>query len=196
MQETTVWFLGWEDPLRRERLPTPVFWPRKFHGLCSPQGGKELDMTERLSLAYSKEWWSKKVMLGACPDPAHAPFLRLLTLCPIKGTVRIPEQVEGCLCELKVTGVIWTYREKGDLRTVGRNECRVERGCRRGAVCAKEASNRGGTHFWTSELSCWYLYFCKQRALCNLNSGRLTRNPQTHSLKVKKKQQNTITVKI
>ena len=73
MQETLVWFLGWEDPLekgqathssifgfllclscwriclqcerpgfdpsvgkiswRRERLPSPVFWPGEFHGL-------------------------------------------------------------------------------------------------------------------------------------------------------------------
>ena len=37
-------------PWRRERLPTPVFWPRKFHGLCSPWGLKESDTTERLSL--------------------------------------------------------------------------------------------------------------------------------------------------
>ena len=32
-------------PWRRERLPTPVFWPGEFHGL-SPWGRKELDMTE------------------------------------------------------------------------------------------------------------------------------------------------------
>ena len=25
--------LGWEDPWRRERLSTPVFWPGEFHGL-------------------------------------------------------------------------------------------------------------------------------------------------------------------
>ena len=31
---------------RRERLPTPVFWPGEFHGLYSPQGCKELDTTE------------------------------------------------------------------------------------------------------------------------------------------------------
>ena len=31
MQETPVQFLGWEDPWRRERLPTPVFWPGEFH---------------------------------------------------------------------------------------------------------------------------------------------------------------------
>ena len=33
MQETWVRFLGWKDPWRRERLPTPVFWPGEFHGL-------------------------------------------------------------------------------------------------------------------------------------------------------------------
>ena len=31
-------------PWRRERLPTPVFWPRKFHRLYSPWGHKESDM--------------------------------------------------------------------------------------------------------------------------------------------------------
>ena len=48
MSETWVQSLGWEDPL--ERLPTPVFWPREFHGLYSPWGHKELDTTEPLSL--------------------------------------------------------------------------------------------------------------------------------------------------
>ena len=36
MRETRVQSLGWEDPKipwRRERLPTPVFWPGEFHGL-------------------------------------------------------------------------------------------------------------------------------------------------------------------
>ena len=27
MQETWVRSLGWEDPLEKKRLPTPVFWP-------------------------------------------------------------------------------------------------------------------------------------------------------------------------
>ena len=39
-------------PWRRERLPTPVFWPGEFHGLYSPWGLKELDTTERLSLSF------------------------------------------------------------------------------------------------------------------------------------------------
>ena len=51
MRETWVRTLGWEDPLEEERLPTPVFWPGEFHGLYSPWGCKELDMTERLSLS-------------------------------------------------------------------------------------------------------------------------------------------------
>ena len=33
-------------PWRRERLPTPVFWSGKFHGLCSPWGRRVSDMTE------------------------------------------------------------------------------------------------------------------------------------------------------
>ena len=41
---------------RRERLPTPVFWPGEFHGQrslvgYSPWSGKESDRTERLSLS-------------------------------------------------------------------------------------------------------------------------------------------------
>src|SRR5574341_701096 len=38
-------------PWRRERLPTPVFWPGEFHGLYSPWGHKESDTTERLTFA-------------------------------------------------------------------------------------------------------------------------------------------------
>ena len=43
-----TWLNPWvgKIPWRREKLPTPVFWPGKFHGLHSPWGCKELDMTE------------------------------------------------------------------------------------------------------------------------------------------------------
>ena len=41
-RETWVRSLSWEDPWRRERLPTPVFWPGEFHGLYSPWGHKVL----------------------------------------------------------------------------------------------------------------------------------------------------------
>ena len=54
MQETWVRSLGWEDPLRRERLTTPEFWPGEFHGLYSLWGCKESDTTEQLSLSPIK----------------------------------------------------------------------------------------------------------------------------------------------
>ena len=47
-------------PRRREWLPTPVFWPGEFHGLCSPWVCKELHMTERVSLSLSQPW------IGSC----------------------------------------------------------------------------------------------------------------------------------
>ena len=52
MQETWVRSLGWDDPLEKERLHTPVFWPGEFHWLYSPWGHKESDTTERLSLSH------------------------------------------------------------------------------------------------------------------------------------------------
>ena len=52
MRETWVRSLGWEDPLEKEWLPTPVFWPGEFHGLYSPWGRQELDPTKWLSLHF------------------------------------------------------------------------------------------------------------------------------------------------
>ena len=40
-------------PWRREGLPTPIFWPREFHGLYSPRSCKESDTTEPLSHTLS-----------------------------------------------------------------------------------------------------------------------------------------------
>ena len=47
MLETWVGKIPWG----RERLPIPVLWPGEFHGLYSPWGHKESDMTEQLSLS-------------------------------------------------------------------------------------------------------------------------------------------------
>ena len=55
MWKTWVQSLVWEDPWRREMLPTPIFWPREFHGLYSPRGCKDLDMTE-----WNEFWWEGK----------------------------------------------------------------------------------------------------------------------------------------
>ena len=46
VQEMRVQSLGGEDPLEKEQLSTPVFWPGEFHGLYSPWGHKESDTTE------------------------------------------------------------------------------------------------------------------------------------------------------
>ena len=51
MWEAWVRSLGQEDPWRRKWQPTPVFWPREFHGLYSPWDRKESDTTEQLSLS-------------------------------------------------------------------------------------------------------------------------------------------------
>ena len=51
MQETWVGKIPW----RRERLPTPAFWPGEFHGLYSLQDHKESDGTERLSLHFDNQ---------------------------------------------------------------------------------------------------------------------------------------------
>ena len=58
IQETPVQFLSWEDSLEKGMLPTSVFLPGEFHGQrslvgYSPQGRKESDMTEQLSLTGS-----------------------------------------------------------------------------------------------------------------------------------------------
>ena len=47
-------FNPWVEKIswRRERLPTPVFWPGEFHGLYSSWGHKESDTIEQLSLYY------------------------------------------------------------------------------------------------------------------------------------------------
>ena len=54
-------------PWRRERLPTPVFWPREFHGQYSPWGHKELDTTERLSLSLYQFCILWHLLILFCP---------------------------------------------------------------------------------------------------------------------------------
>ena len=46
MQETWVRSLVGKFSGRRERLPTPVFLPGELHGLYSPWGHKESDVTK------------------------------------------------------------------------------------------------------------------------------------------------------
>ena len=57
-----------KSPLERDRLPTPVFWPRESHGLCSPWGRKEWDVTERLSLSFGLHIIYSLVLLHLSPS--------------------------------------------------------------------------------------------------------------------------------
>ena len=121
MLEILIQFLGWEDPLekdrlpiqyswaslvvqlvknppatwetwvgtipwRREKLPTPVFWPGEFHGLYSPWGYKELDTTEQLSL-------HSQVALVVKNLPASVGDIRDVGLIP--GSGRSPGKGHG-----------------------------------------------------------------------------------------------------
>ena len=44
---------GWgKIPWRRERPSTLVFWPREVHGLYSPWGRKESDMTKTFTIMF------------------------------------------------------------------------------------------------------------------------------------------------
>ena len=61
------WTAGFKSYLRKKWQPTPIFLPRKFHGLRSlvgynPWGRKESDMTERLRSLFSE----KKRVKGHC----------------------------------------------------------------------------------------------------------------------------------
>ena len=51
--------MGQKDPPEKEMATAPVFLPGEFHGQrklvgYSPWGGKESDMTDRLTLALTK----------------------------------------------------------------------------------------------------------------------------------------------
>ena len=59
IQETWIRSLDWEDPLKREWPPTPVFLLGEFHGQrslagYSPWGQKESDTIEQLTHSTRK----------------------------------------------------------------------------------------------------------------------------------------------
>ena len=67
------WFLGvGKIPWRRERLPTPGFWPGEFHGLYRPWCRKESDTTEWL-------WLHLEMLLRMSSFPHHALSSQLFT---------------------------------------------------------------------------------------------------------------------
>ena len=65
-----TWVYPWVEkiPWRKERLPTPVFWPGEFFGL-SPWCRKESDTTEQLSVSHLAilplKLWGLDLWLGS-----------------------------------------------------------------------------------------------------------------------------------
>ena len=100
-------------PWRRERLPTPVFWPREFHGLYSPWGRKESDVSERLHSFIS--WHSGPLHP---PRPAGLPLLGSM-LEKERKTDPLPMHSEA----LRVTW--WYLKSTGPLRGRGPNQTPV-----------------------------------------------------------------------
>ena len=54
MQETCVWYLGWEDPMEKDMATYSSILAWESQGLTghSPKGCKELDMNEWLTLSF------------------------------------------------------------------------------------------------------------------------------------------------
>ena len=59
MWVTWAWSLGWEDPLEKGKAAHSSILAGEFHGLYSPRGCEESDMTEWLSLRSPD--WGKEV---------------------------------------------------------------------------------------------------------------------------------------
>ena len=69
-------------PWRREKLPTPGFWPGEFRGLYSPWGCKEQNTTEKLSLhsAYKLNKQGDNIQPCCTPFPI---LNQLIVPCPV-----------------------------------------------------------------------------------------------------------------
>ena len=92
MWETWVGKIPW----RRERLPTPVFWPGEFHGLYSPWDRKASDTTNRLSLKIisktGNSGYAQSVFNFNIPGYCAFCICRCL---PNKIWLRIPSTLNG-----------------------------------------------------------------------------------------------------
>ena len=90
MWETWVRSLGWEYPLEKEQLPTPVFWPGEFHGQrslagYSPWNYKESDMTEQLSKKKKKAC----ITLKDFKSGQNKKFLKIVVISPSLSVLNV-----------------------------------------------------------------------------------------------------------
>ena len=83
MQETWAWSLGWEDPWRRECLPTPVFSPGESHGERSLWGCRvrhdwATNILSHLPPPFNWDWKSQILSLYHHPLSTLAMWYRAM----------------------------------------------------------------------------------------------------------------------
>ena len=118
MQEIWVKSLGWEDPLEKGWQPTPVFLPGEFHGQrslvgYSPQGHKELDMTEQLLLLqnWQLDFWSFCILLSIiCPNIVIlVPYSFFVVGCLRRHLSRSKHCSKGSRVPVSLNRVAWSF---------------------------------------------------------------------------------------
>ena len=99
MRET--WVLSWVGKIRwrRERLPTPVFWPGEFHGLHSPWGHRvERDCTTSSSLHFNIYIMCVRIQIYLSTSPWFA--FKKQSIWRMKDSAREPAIIQNQLCIL------------------------------------------------------------------------------------------------
>ena len=98
-------------PWRRERLPTPGFWPGESRGLYRPWGCKESDTPEKLSLPSTSPWTSPPPLgLPLCAAGMALTYrLLLLPVCSLTSPCdsKLRGSKGGSLLILHVSYPIW-----------------------------------------------------------------------------------------
>jgi len=107
MQQTIARFLGPKIHWRRDRLPTPVFWPGEFHGLYSSRGHKESDMTEH-QFSYRYCYYYYQYLFKQSKKPRFNPFdlANHVWKCII---IHCKDNCTTCNSSLIVKAYIWSF---------------------------------------------------------------------------------------
>ena len=84
--EIWVQSLGWEDTLEKGKATHSSIWPGDFHGLYSPRGHKELDMTATFTFTVLRGTTVYSFFLGSALQlPAEAPGASSPVACAVTG---------------------------------------------------------------------------------------------------------------
>ena len=140
MQETWAWSLGWEDPWRRECLPTPVFSPGESHGQRSLWGCRvrhdwATNILSHLPPPFNWDW--KSQILSLYHHPLSLPWPcdiepRLMNMSLLKEKSWWKKKLSSLISEnvwgdSRITAFIqlllWILKMKGMLTSRTANLC-------------------------------------------------------------------------